>query len=289
MTRIVSLAYFLVAVAGCGGGTPMSMPDMKMAPMPPALYIGDTAPGTPADESCVGHFMDPAAPTTDTVVMGTIKDFQDMNLVMGAVVSVYLTPADVMSKTAIAMSTPSDANGKYMLTVPKGHFRVIMGNTGGKAISNGNPVDTIDTYEFNVRYDYATATAVKTSTRDAIPGLVSVDPDPALGVLAGTVRDCNGKEMGGAIVDVSNTSAMYDSSQFIFYFQSVSGTTLPTRTLKWTSGSVGVFAALNVPTGTATLNANGIIGSGSLMKLGSETVPVLPGSITIADILPASM
>jgi hypothetical protein len=285
MSRIAFALFAAISTVGTLGcsSKPAGLPGQ------PNLFVGDAPDGgVAADYSCNGKRVDPAAPTTDTVVTGTIKDFQDDNLVSGAVISVYATADQVLAKMPIATSMPSDAMGNYTVTVPKGYYRVIFGNTGGKALSNGNPVDTIDTYEFNRKYDDKGRTAVKVSTREAIPGLVSVIPDTSLGVLAGAVRDCNEKEVGGARVTISDTSGPYMGDMLTFYFKKISGSTLPTRTQKWTDGN-GAFAALNVPVGKGTVSAKGIITTADgEVDLGSGTVPVLAGSITLFEVLPKS-
>jgi hypothetical protein len=221
----------------------------------------------------------------DTPIMGVIKDFQDSNLVVGAVIKVYASAADVPANP-IATSMPSDAMGNWSVTVPKGHYRVIFGNDSGMAItSGGTMVATIPTYEFDRVYSDHDRTAVKASTRDVIQGLVSVVPDPALGVIAGSVRDCANKETGGATVAVSGTSTAYDSASLLFYFKDVSGTTLPNRNQKWTT-ALGLFAALNVPVGSATATATGQVQESAPKELGAATVPILSGAITIVDVLP---
>src|SRR5579871_3320447 len=178
------LAYLFVALAaGCGNGTPTPMPDMKPAQTAPALYVGaNPDAGMPADESCLGSRMDPAAPTMDTMLAGTIKDFQDSNPVAGAVVSVYTDPSQMVNNMPVAQSAPSGMDGSYTITVPKGYYRVIFGNSGGMAISNGAMTGTIPAFEYQVAYNVKDRVAVKTSTRDVIPSLVGITPDPTLGV-----------------------------------------------------------------------------------------------------------
>jgi len=290
-----SLALFAaLGAVGCGD-SPSQMadmaipPDMAMTP-PPPLYLQDsTGAQKPADYSCLGTRTDPAAPTADYVLTGKVADFQDNDPVAGAVVSVYLDAQSVAMNQPAAQSMPSAMDGTYTLTVPKGQYRVIFGTRGGKAISSGGTAkDTIDTFEFGRAYKDAGRTAVKVTTRDAIPGLVSVVPDVTLGVIAGSVRDCAGKEVGGAKVAITGTSAMYDAASLTFYFTDVGGATLPTRKLKWTDGANGVFAALNVPPGSATVTAIGIVGSGDLKTLGAQSINVPSGAVTIVEVLPTA-
>lgn len=296
---LLSLVLGLPLAAACssppggggGDGGTMGAMDMKMATPPPPISVKSGAMMTDADESCLGSRKDPPGPNADTMITAKITDFQDDNIVVGATIMVWKDAADVPDpKKAIATSTVSDAMGMYTIKIPGGTpYRVIMGNTGGMAISNGNPVATIATYEFNRNFDDKARVAVKVSTREAIPGLVSVIPDPTLGVLAGAVRDCKNTEVGGATVKVSMTTAAYDSDALTFYFVKVGGSTLPTRQQHWTSPDNGSFAALNVPPGLATVTASGQVGSGTPKTLTTLTVPVLAGAITIAEMLPSTM
>ena len=289
MKRICAFVA-LCFCAACGDSGSTATADMAaggadMARMLPAPYVG--ASMTPAALDCIGSRMDPAAPSQDTVVSGVIKDFQNSYPVKGATVSVYFDASQVVAKQPVASSTSSDEMGNFTITVPKGHYRVIWGNTGGKAItSSGSMQDTIDAYEFGVAFDDKQRAAVTTSTRDAIPGLVNVIPDPSLGVLAGSVRDCTKATVGGAVVEVTMTSAAWDAASLTFYFKNIGGQTLPLLSQHWTS-DVGLFAALNVPPGTATETAQVEL-NGKLTTVGTNSIPVIAGAITIADILPAS-
>ncbi|MSP63967.1 MAG: hypothetical protein EXR72_27225 [Myxococcales bacterium] len=289
---IYCIAAISLGGVGCGSGTMTGTPDMAMKPSPPIYVEAKDKTQTPANyKDCVA---DPAGPDKETEVEGLIKDFQDDNLVEGAVIKIYKTAADVPANP-IAMTT-SDKDGKYKIKVPAGApYRLIYGSEGGKAISNGNPVDTIATYEFNRAWNDKERVAVKVSTREAIPGLVSVIPDVTLGVLAGSVRDCKRSDVGGAQVKITGTGKLkdgtdYKADEFTFYFVEVSGSTLPTRTQKWTAAN-GTFAALNVPApGTATVTAYGTIAlGGKPVELGKETVPLQPGAITIIEILPKNL
>ena len=289
-SSLASLASLAVGLAACTGSTTpadMGGHDMAATVTQPAAFVDLADGGTaPAALDCIGTRNDPAAPTVDTVVTGQIKDFQDSNIVVGAVVSIYTDPAQVIANHPVAMSTPSDMNGMYTVTIPKGFYRVIMGNSGGKAISGGGAMaETITTYEFGRIFDDKSRVAVKTTTRDAIFGLVSIPYDATAGAVAGSVRDCAGANFGGGRASVTMTSSSFDNAN-IFYFKDVGGSPILVRTAKYTSG-LGVFAALNVPAGNATVSATAVVGSGAPKTVGSYTVPVLAGAITIVDVIPS--
>ena len=288
----VSLLF--LAAVGCGTNAMTTPPDMTpvtvtckatVTPPAPTLIDSKTMAKTPANMACLGTRVDPAAPTMDTVVMGNVKDFQDSNVVVGAVVSIY-SDATQVPDHPIAMSSPTAKDGTFMITVPKGFYRVIFGNSGGKAVSSGNAMtDTIPTYEFAQIYNSTDRVSVKTTTRDAIPGLVSVTPDVTLGVVAGSVRDCDNKQYQGGLVTVTAGTWEANDQCLMFYFKDIGGSTLPVRTQKYTDGN-GVWAALNVPPGMATIQANGLI-NGMVGPVGSATIPIISGAITTVDIAPA--
>ncbi len=290
MNRFLSTLLFALPLAGCGGGSgSASSLDMAMAVQSPPLSVTVMGMAQPADFSCLGSRKDPPGPMMDTVVTGKITDFQDDNIVVGATVYIWKDAADVPDpmKAIATTKAPSDKDGMYSITIPAGApYRIIRGNSGGMAISNGNPVETIPAYEFNRNFDDANPVAVKTSTREAIPGLVSIIPDETKGVLAGAVRDCKNSETGDARVAVSMTTMTYDSDANTFYFTDQD---LPTRVLHWTNPKNGTFVSLNVPPGLATVAATGVVGSGAAKTLGSYTIPVQPGAVTIVEILPAAM
>jgi hypothetical protein len=285
MTRSLRMALLAAAAAaGCSGGSNSPPPDM--APSAPPVFTGtDNTTMNPADYSCLGTRTDPGAPTSDTPVTGVIKDFQYGDLVVGAVVKVYATPTDVPA-SPLATSAPSDMMGNWSVTVPAGHYRVIFGTSGGMGVDkNGTMSATIPTYEFNRVYNDNSRVAVEARTRDVIEGLVSVPADPSLGAIAGSVRDCGNMAVGGAQIAVSGTSSSYDAASLTFYFVDANGTMLPARGRGWTT-YLGLYVALNVPVGTATVTAQGVVASGAPKTLGKETIPVLAGAITIADVLP---
>lgn len=239
-----------------------------------------------ADFSCNGHYTDPteAAPE-DATETGLIKDFQDSNKVVGAVVKIYLTTQDVLDDKPATQSEPSDENGNYTVDIPKGATRIIRGVVGGKAVSSATMSDTIPSYEFGVPWNDPAPVSVTVKTKQAIPGLVSVAQQDGLGILAGGVHDCNDKETGGGQATVTVEGKDYDGGPNIFYFKYIGGDPLPVRTQKWTEAG-GVFAALNVPPGTGHATVKGIIGSGDLQVIGDDAIPVIADAVTIIHMMP---
>jgi hypothetical protein len=281
MTRALMFAL----VAGCGGDNTMMM--MMAITPPPAFVQSDTQdPSTkmPADLSCLGTFMDPAGPTAVTPVDMIVKDFEKSTPVAGATVEVYTSLCAFNAKQVAATAGPTAADGKVTLMMPAGFYRVIFRTTA-------DPLKTIETVEFNRKWNDSGRVSVSQATKGEIPGLVSVIPDDTKGVVAGDLRDCNDKPIGGAVVDVSSSGGSFDAKANTFYFIDIDkSTTVPARSQKSTSAD-GVFAALNVPPGDVTLTVTGVLNATDtkLTKLGTATAPVRAGSITVVQLAPLSM
>jgi hypothetical protein len=270
----------------CGSNTTMMMttsdPTRPLPNQPAAFVQSDTQDPTTimaADLSCLGSFKDPAGPTATTAVDMIVKDFEKSTPVMGATVEAYTSLADFNAMKVSAMGGPTGADGKVTLMMPAGSYRMIFRTTA-------DPLKTIETVEFNRVWNDSNRVSVSIATKGEIPGLVSVIPDDSKGVVAGDLRDCSNKPIGGARYTVSSTGGSYDSFANTFYFVDIDkSTTVPERAQKWTSGN-GVFASLNVPPGDATLTVNGLLkmGDTTTTKLGSAVAPVRTNSITVVQL-----
>lgn len=282
-------AWMLLVLGGCGEST-MTMMMNPNAPLPnqPAAYVqSDTqveATKMDANLSCLGTFKDPAGPTAATPVDMTVKDFEKSTPVTGATVEVYTSLAQFNAKTPATMAGPTTADGKVTLMMPAGFYRVIFRTTA-------DPLKTIETVEFNRVWDDKERVSVSNATKGEIPGLVSVVPDDTKGVVAGDLRDCDNKPVGGLLFNVTSTGGSFDGKSLTFYFLDVdASTTVPARSQKWTSGD-GVFATLNVPPGDATLEARGLLKKTDTMltKVSTAVAPVRANAITVVQLSPLGM
>jgi hypothetical protein len=263
----------IVGAAGCDSGT-------KVVSGQPVAYVQPTPSDaqTPANLGCLGGHADPAAPTSVTLVDIVVKDFEKSTPVMGATVEVYLSSAHVNAMMPDATSAPSDVDGKTTLMVPPGAYRVTFRTFGAP--------NTIEALEFNRVYNDGARISVSEATKSEIPALLNIAPDDSKGVVAGSQRDCNEKELAGVTVTITSDAGSYDGTDNIFYFQDAGATRVPARAQKWTSGD-GAFAGLNVPPGNATVTAGGLVAAnGPLVKLGSSVVPVRANSITVVQLEP---
>jgi hypothetical protein len=213
--------------------------------------------------------------------MLTVEDFQNKTPVMGATVEVYLSLDKFNAKTPDATSPATDASGHATLVVPAGSYRVIFRTLA-------DPSTTVETIEFNRAYNDPLRYSVSLDTKSSIPPVLGVIPDDSMGVVAGSQRDCDEKEIGG--VTVVTEAGSFDSAKNTFYFIDQGGSmgaqTLPSKAQKYTSAN-GVFASLNVPPGNATVTASGLLtAGGALTTLGTGVVPVRMGAITILQLEP---
>jgi len=259
----------------------------KMAVDQPAAFIQsntlDDATRQPANLACLPKKTDPAAPTAPSTLQLTVIDFEKKSPVRDATVEVYTTLAKFNAATPDATSSPTDVQGHAMITVPAGSYRVIFRTVGDAS--------TVETIEFNRAFDDGKRYSVSQSTKGTIGAVLSIVPDNTLGVVAGSLRDCDEKEVGGVTFETHTTSGpAFDNSLYTFYFIDASATsTVPFRAQKFTSGN-GVFASLNVPPGNVQLVASGrTVTGGAIAQLGTGTAPVRANSVTVVQIEPSSL
>jgi len=266
----------MIAVAGCGDPP-------KAQPGQPVAFVQsntlDPATQKAANFGCLGSKVDAAAPSTVTALTVHVEDFEKKTPVVGATVEVYLSLAKVNAKTPDASSPPTDANGEAVLMVPPGSFRVIFRTFGAPK--------TVETLEFNRTFDDPKRFSVSEATKLTIQAVLSLVPDDTLGVVAGALRDCDAKDVGGVTLTTTASAGAFDNTLDTFYFEDLSkDSTVPVRARKFTSGN-GVFASLNVPPGDATLTVSGLLAEGGQpMRLGTGVAPVRPNSITVVQLEP---
>jgi hypothetical protein len=274
MKRLACLSLLLV---GCGDPPMMNLPDQ------PQVFVQsntqDPSTKKAANLACLGSKVDPAAPTAVTALMVHVEDFEKKTSVMGSTVEVYLSAAKLTARTPDGTGGPTDKDGNAMVMVPPGSYRVIFRTFGSPK--------TVETIEFNRAYNDGKRFSVSEATKLTITAVLSLFPDETLGVVAGALRDCDGKDTGGVTLATSSSGGAFEAPANTFYFEDVAvGSTVPVRSLKWTSGN-GVFATLNVPPGDATLTVSGLLTPGAApTRLGTGIVPVRKNSITVVQLEP---
>jgi hypothetical protein len=269
-------------VAAALGGCSASKPAPPAAQ--PAVFVQsdllDETTRLPANFACLGQARSEPDRAQPSTLAFTVLDFEKATPVAGAVVELYLTVEHARAATADAVAPPTDADGHASITVPPGPFRVHYRTTA-------DPLRTVETLEFNRRFDDPKRLSVSQATKGEIPAILSLLPDDTLGVVAGSQRDCDEKEVGGVVVDTRPTSGSFDGAANTFYFvDAPPAVTAPSRVQKWTSGD-GAFATLNLPPGDVQVSPSGrLAAAGPLTPLGRATIPVRADSVTIVQVEP---
>jgi hypothetical protein len=257
-------------------------PMMMMPAGSPPVYVQpnplDVSTKRPANFSCLGKRVDPAAPTAPTTIQVVVQDFEKETPVEGATVEVYLSLAKVNARTPDAASAPTNKMGQAMLTVPPGSYRVIFRTFGAPK--------TIETLEFNRKFDDTRRYSVSETTKETIQAVLSIFPDETLGVVAGALRDCDGIDTGAVVLETTSTGGSFDNKSNTFYFDETTTGPVPVRGFKW-AGSNGVFASVNVPPGDVTLTVRGVLSEGGETSVLSRgTAPLRANSITVVQMEP---
>jgi hypothetical protein len=125
-----------------------------------------------------------------------------------------------------------------------------------------------------------------------LPAFIGVTRTAGLGVLAGTIRDCQNREVGGAIVTVSDVSGSPEhlDGAMTYYFSAEPNNSLPVRhNLAANTNQDGRFSVLELQPGqSAYLQVWGFMDgqdpeSDDLTLLAEIPSPILPDSVVISD------
>jgi hypothetical protein len=267
MRRLAALGFApLFAVAACsddGGSTTIDAPVLENPgfPVPTAVTkansdstgawveLGD------ADWSCLNTPSDDQPSTQAIALTGKIRDFQTSSTSIGNATVTAFPGIDTTGNLRAwrPRATSRQTRGDYTMNVPMlptGQTRI-----GFKIEASG----WLKTYLLNQYLNPANATqnlnisAVSESTANALPAFVGVTRDPADGVLAGAMRDCQGREVSNAVATVSSTSGTVSHlpGAETFYFSALS-TSLPVRHSQApTTNKDGLFVVLGLPPQTA--------------------------------------
>jgi len=235
MNRIVGISLLCVALGACGGddgggGTPDAMlPNSGFVPptetMKAYKEINDAwVLQGDANFACLNTPSDLTPSTMDVVLSGTLEDFQSGNAVPDGTMA-FFSGSDFDNPFATVMSDAAD--GTYSVTIPTG--------TAKYGVKITAP-DTLDTYQLDYEVDnnptqMENHDSVSLLTANALPAFIGVTRTPSLGILAGSIRDCDGNEVGGAVATVSSTSgtANHLDGAATYYFSAGASQSLPVR------------------------------------------------------------
>lgn len=249
MTRTIAMAAVLALAGGCGddGGETEELNGFLPPDEVTVANTGGDGSWTevgPANWSCLGTASEDQPAATDITLSGAVEDFQSGDRVPDAMVTLY-TGSDLAGSGAETVT--SDVDGNFSLTIPTGSTRVAF---------KVEHEDALDTYAINQIYEPDTAeqtdtvNSVSLLTANALPAFIGVTRTPGLGILAGSIVDCDGNEVSNAIATVSSVSGSAEQLEGSesYYFSALS-TSLPVRhQQQLNTNSDGLFVIIEVPT-----------------------------------------
>lgn len=285
-----SLAFGLSAASACGGGGGGGEEDLladigfatptEVTTAYAEVESGWELVGT-ANWSCLNTLTDEVPTSTDITLSGTVADFQTDDPLPDASVTVYgddgITGSEIVT-------TDSDAEGLYELQLPSG------GTTWAfKVVAEG----ALDTYTLNEYFaptqelQSSILDSVSVLTAQALPAFIGVTRTPGLGVIAGSIRDCDGNRVKGAVAAVSDT--VDDTNHVeggVSYYFSALATSLPVRHSQQSmTNDDGVFVTIELPPGQERyLQIWGFtdeddLADGEMTLLGQTSSPIIADAV----------
>jgi hypothetical protein len=246
-----------------------------------------------ADWSCLGTASDdePIAVVGTLTITGAANDFQSGDPVPAASITAF-AGIDV-DGTPLATATTDD-EGTYSVAIPAAAAALAGETRIGFRVEAD---DTLPTLLLNQYFDPDAAdqtrdlNSVSETTANALPAFIGVNRTIGRGVLAGAMRDCQGREVSGAIVAVSSTAGSVDH---VFggqtYYFSAGSSSLPVRlTTQASTNKDGLFVVLELdPTASTFVQVWGFTDEArtELTLLAELEVPVVAETVITASIEP---
>jgi hypothetical protein len=288
----------LFALVGCGdddggGGGPDANPLKNTGFIDPTVTMVayNEANGIwnevgPADFSCFNTASTDTATTVDVTISGPVEDFQTGNELPEATITAY---GDTNFSASGLVTTVSDIDGNYSMVIPTGQTRLAY-----EVDLDG----ALPTYSLNNKLDPNAPAqsidqqSVSELTANALPAFIGVTRTVGLGVLAGTMRDCNDNEVGGAIATVSSVAGSpehLDGAQT--YYFSAGSTSLPVRhSQQENTNTDGIFVVIELaPNSQSILQVYGYLPSQNPMTDEITLVAEIPSPVLADSVITASM
>ncbi len=305
--RLIScsgLASVTLLAAACGGDdgeTPLdaaaaSNPGFSVPTMATKanMKVGDVWNELgDADWSCLGMPSTDQPSTTAVTLTGRINDFQSRMGIEGATTVTAFPGINLAGNSGTAMTDTTANRGSYSMTLaplPAGTTRY------GFKFENA---DYVKTYLLNQYFSPASPTAMRDmaaiseSTATLLPSFVGAARDPLKGVLAGAMRDCQGREVSNAVATVSSVAgaSTHLTGARTFYF-SAAAQSLPVRTnVRPMINQDGLFVVLDLPPQTAPafiqvwgFRTAAEVASGQLTLLSELAAPVEANAVITASV-----
>lgn len=230
-------------------------------------YVGDLS--CYDGSSWVSETVDPACESNRDDGQAIVEEFASGDPTPNATVSFF--HADTVAGSPDLTAT-TDADGLFTPNVPLCQAMTYQVSDGG--------AEYHDTYEYHVFYDAGdgelSLISVSNDTWLTLPSVFGVVIDETQGVLAGTVRDCNGDEVENAQVLLRDADGNIPASMDIgFTFNGI-----PSRSATATTAD-GVWIAMNVPPGDYTAEIYVADGAGGQMLVGKAPAQAFASSVSI--------
>lgn len=258
-SKVLAASVWLLGVAACGdGGGGDDAPDAAPATCKQAggaacfeaplkamtVEVGGVEQA--ANLSCAKHTV--TTSTAEISVSGEVTDLQTGDPVSGAELAAFYS----LDFSAVKATATSDASGNFSVALPAG--------APSRMIWRIKHVDALDTYAMNDPLDVSGAPvtgmgreSVSLLTANALPAFIGVTRTEGLGVLAGTVEDCDGREVLHAIANISSTPSAggaaptFVSGAQVYYFSNQDPDLPVARTVTKETKGDGMFVVIEIP------------------------------------------
>lgn len=254
------LVYFFtitslsLSLAACGGDDTGTTPDAAAVDIgfnPPTvtlkaneevaedqwMEIGD------ADLSCLGTASADVASTVAVTLTTKVTDFQSGNAVPGSTVEIfkgqeYMTVEDTAT---------SDSNAMITIDLPIGVTRFGYRMTADTSMPTFLLNQTLPDPDMAMQ-TVGNIQSVSKATAQTLPALIGQTRTAGTGVVAGALRDCQGREISGFIATMSSTPAEANTimGADTYYFDSAVGLPVHHNRQKFASHD-GLFMIIEVP------------------------------------------
>lgn len=251
---ITSLSMSLVACGGddTGNTTPDAAVDIGFNPPTVTLKANDEVGEDEwmevgdADLSCLNTPSDDTASTVAVTLTTKVTDFQSGNAVPGAMVEVFKD----QNYMTVEDTATADSNAMVMIDLPVGVKRFGYRMTSGSSLPTFLLNQTLPDPGMAMQ-TVGDIQSVSNATAATLPALIGQTRTVGTGVVAGALRDCQGREISGFIATMSSTPAEANTimGADTYYFDSAVGLPVHHNRQQFASHD-GLFMIIEVPSGT---------------------------------------
>lgn len=289
---IFTMTSLLIAACGGddGGTTPDASVDIGFNPPTVTLKANEEVGDDQwmevgdADLSCLNTPSDDA-PTEVAVTLTTkVTDFQSGNAVPGSMVEVFKD----QNYMTVENTATADENAMVTLELPMGVTRFGYRMTSSSSLPTFLLNQTLPS-STEAMQTVGNIQSVSNATAATLPALIGQTRTVGTGVVAGALRDCQGREISGFIATMSSTPAEANTVMGAdsYYFDSSVGLPVHHNRQAYASGD-GLFMIIEIPSANPTgyvqmwgfPTAQDMEAGMSGLKLIAELqVPVLPDTV----------